>query len=89
VLDGLVQDFRFACRSLWRARTFAGTAAFTLALGIAGTTAMFALVRGVLLRPLPVRDQDSLILAWKELRTSGSARYPFGNTEIEAVARES
>jgi predicted permease len=86
VFDGLVQDVRFACRGLWRARTFAGTAAFTLALGIAGTTAMFALVQAVLLRPLPVRDQDSLILAWKELRTSGSARYPFGNTEIEAVA---
>ena len=43
----------------------------------------------MLLRPLPVRDQDRLIIAWKELRTSGSARYPFGNTEIEAVAEAS
>ena len=89
MLDALNQDLRFACRSLWRAKTFTGTAALTLALGIAGTTVMFALIQGVLLRPLPVRDQDRLIIAWKELRTSGSARYPFGNTEIEAVAEAS
>jgi predicted permease len=61
----------------------------TLALGIAGTTVMFALIQGVLLRPLPVREQDRLIVAWKELRTSGSAHYPFGNTDIESVARAS
>jgi putative ABC transport system permease protein len=89
MLDALNQDLRFACRNLWRAKTFTGTAALTLALGIAGTTVMFALIQGVLLRPLPVRDQDRLIIAWKELRTSGSARYPFGNTEIEAVAEAS
>lgn len=89
MLDALNQDLRLACRSLWRAKTFTGTAALTLALGIAGTTVMFALIQGVLLRPLPVRDQDRLIIAWKELRTSGSARYPFGNTEIEAVAEAS
>src|SRR5262245_66003978 len=47
---------------------------------------MFALIQGVLLRPFPVHDQERLIVSWKELRTSGSARYPFGNTEIEAVA---
>ena len=89
MLDALSQDLRLACRSLWRAKTFTGTAVLTLAFGIAGTTVMFALIQGVLLRPLPVRDQDRLIIAWKELRTSGSARYPFGNTEIEAVAEAS
>jgi putative ABC transport system permease protein len=89
MLDVLNQDLRLACRSLWRAKTFTGTAALTLALGIAGTTVMFALIQGVLLRPLPVRDQDRLVIAWKELRTSGFARYPFGNTEIQAVAEAS
>ena len=83
------RQFRLAWRSLWRARTFAATAVLTLGLGIAGTTVMFALVEGVLLRPLPIHDQASVIIAWKELRTSGSARYPFGNTEIEAVAEAS
>ena len=83
------QSVGCACRSLWRSKAFAATAALTLGLGIAGTTVMSAIVHGVLLRPLPVLDQVRLILAWKELRTSGSARYPFGNREIEAVARAS
>ena len=68
---------------------FAAIVVLTLALGIAGTTVMFALIQGVLLRPLPVHDQDRLILAWKEAPTAGSARYPFGNTEIERVAENS
>ena len=89
MLETVDQDFRFACRGLWRAKAFTAAAVLTLALGIAGTTGMFALIEGVLLRPLPVHEQDRLIVAWKEVRTSGSARYPFGNTEIESVARAS
>src|SRR4051812_18224203 len=83
------RQVRFACRSLARARTFSGTAVLTLALGIAGTTTMFALIESVLLRPLAVHDQDGVIVAWKELRTSGSVRYPFGRIQIEAVAAAS
>jgi putative ABC transport system permease protein len=88
-LETLQQDLRYAVSMLWRARAFTGAAVLTLALGIAGATVMFALVQGVLLRPLPVHHQDRLIVAWKEVRTSGSARYPFGNTAIEAVAQAS
>lgn len=84
--ETLQQDVRHACRLLWRAKAFTGTAVLTLALGLAGTTVMFALIQGVLLRPLPIHEQDRLVVAWKEARTSGSARYPFGNTEIKAVA---
>src|SRR5687768_2011021 len=83
------QDLRLAWRGLWTAKGFTVAAVLTLALGIAGTTVMFALIRGVLLRPLPVHEQDRLIVAWKEVRTSGSARYPFGNTEIESLAAAS
>jgi putative ABC transport system permease protein len=85
-LENVQQDMRYALRLLWRAKAFTGAAVFTLALGIAGTTVMFALIQGVLLRPLPVHEQDGLIVAWKEAPTAGSARYPFGDTEIEAVA---
>jgi hypothetical protein len=88
-IESLSQDLGFACRGLWRAKTFTGAAVLTLALGIGGTTVMFALVRGVLLRPLPVRDQDRLLIAWKELPSFGSANYPFGNTEIESVGKAS
>jgi putative ABC transport system permease protein len=79
------QDLHLAWRGLWRARAFSGVAIITLALGIAGTTVMFTLIQGVLLRPLPVREQDRLIVAWKELRSSGYAHYPFGDAEIEAA----
>jgi predicted permease len=85
----LQRDLRYACRLLWRAKAFTGAAVLTLALGIGGTTVMFALIQGVLLRPLPVEQQDRLIMAWREARTSGSARYPFGNIEIKALAEAS
>ncbi len=82
------QDVRSSVRLLWRSKGFATAAVSTLALGIAATTLMFALVQGILLRPLPVREQDRLILAWREAPTTGSAVYPFGDTELDAVARE-
>jgi hypothetical protein len=85
--ESVAQDVRFAVRGLWRARGFTTAAVLTLALGIAGTTVMFALIRGVLLRPLPVHQQDRLIVAWKAVPASGFADYPFGDTEIERVAR--
>jgi putative ABC transport system permease protein len=89
MLEKIGQDFRFAYRGLWRAKAFTAAAVITLALGIAGTAGMFALIEGVLLRPLPVHEQNQLIVAWKEERTSRSVQYPFGNTEIESVARAS
>lgn len=87
--ETLHHDVRYACRLLRHAKAFTGAAVLTLALGIAGTTVMFALIHGVLLRPLPVDDQDRLIVSWREARIAGSARYPFGNTEIEAVVEAS
>lgn len=89
MIMSLTSDARLAWRGLRRARAFSVTAILTLALGIAGTTAMFTLVRGVLLRPLPVRDQERLIVAWKKLRSSGFTHHPFGDAEIEAVGRAS
>ena len=83
------QDIRSACRGLWRAKAFTAAATLTLALGIAGTTVMFAIVDGVVLRPLPVRDQSRLILAWKELRSSHFAHYPFGGPDVEAIGEAS
>ncbi|HYN06170.1 MAG TPA: ABC transporter permease [Vicinamibacterales bacterium] len=89
MLEALKQDIRSACRGLWRAKAFASAATLTLALGITGTTVMFAVVDGVLLRPLPVRDQDRLVLAWKELRSSRFAHYPFGGPDVDAVVEAS
>ena len=88
-IEHTIQEARYAVRLLWRAKAFTTAAVLTLALGIAATTVMFALIQGVLLRPLPVQEQDRLILSWREAPTAGSAFYPFGDVEIEAVARDS
>src|ERR1700758_4006554 len=59
--DALLSDFRGAFRSLRRAPTLWATVALTLALGIGVNSAIFSVVRGVLLRPLINRDEDRLI----------------------------
>src|SRR5262245_17633895 len=61
-LMSLWSDLRFAGRLLMRQPAFSGVAILTLALGIAATTAMFSVVYGVLLRPLPYRDPDRLVM---------------------------
>lgn len=77
-----------AWRGLRRARGLTAAAVLTLALGIAGTTTMFALVEGVLLRPLPVRDQASLIVAWKEVQSSSPGHWPFSIEDLQSIERE-
>jgi predicted permease len=89
LLDHWPQDVRVAGRSLLRARAFTGAAVLTMALGIGGTTVMFALIEGVLLRPMPVRAQDRLIVAWKEFPSGGFAHWPFQVGEIDVIGRES
>jgi predicted permease len=53
--------WRDAVRLLWRQPRFATVAVFTLALGIGATTAVYSVVNGVLLKPLPFRDPDRLV----------------------------
>src|SRR5687767_15143485 len=59
-LDKLLQDLRFAVRSLRRQPGFVAVALATLALGIGTATAMFTVVNGVLLKPLPFHDPANL-----------------------------
>ena len=59
--DALMQDFTFAMRQFRRSPAFTCTAVLTLALGIGATTAIFSLLDGILLRPLPFPDVDRLV----------------------------
>ena len=61
VLQDSLRDLRYAVRTLRRAPVFTVVAALTLALGIGATTAVFTVVHGVLIKPLPFRDADTLV----------------------------
>jgi predicted permease len=64
-MEPLFQDVRFAFRLARRDRAFTAVAVLTLALGIGANTALFTVLNGTLLQPLPFRDPASLVLAWE------------------------
>jgi predicted permease len=65
LVGSMRQDVRFALRGLARSPGFALAIILTLALGIGASTAIFSIVRGVLLRPLPFSDPDRLVRIWE------------------------
>ena len=83
------QDLVVAWRALWRAKPFATAAILTLGLGIAGVAVLLAFIQGVLLRPLPIRDQDRVIVAWKQLPSFSDSRLPFVGDAIKAAGEAS
>jgi len=66
VSRSLLQDVRFAARTLRKRRGFAAAAILSLALGMGATSVVFSIVDGVLLRPLPFPEPERLVLLWQE-----------------------
>ncbi len=74
-LRQMVQDVRFGARLLAKSRVFGITTIVIIALGVGAATAIFSVVYGVMLRPLPYQDPERLVTIW--LRSAASARlYP-------------
>ncbi|MFL5613603.1 MAG: ABC transporter permease [Gemmatimonadaceae bacterium] len=70
-MESLLQDMRFAVRSLAKARLTTALAILCLALGIGANTAIFSVVRAVLLESLPFRDPQRLVMAYESYVSAG------------------
>ncbi len=63
-MSGLLSDLRSAWRLMGRHRSTSGLTLITLGLGLGVNVAIFAIARGVVLRPLPYDDPDRLVMIW-------------------------
>lgn len=82
--ESMRDDLRLALRQGRRAPMFAVLTIASLALGMGATSAMFGVVRAVLLRPLPYSDPDSLVMIWSDNTKSGEKANPVSPANIEA-----
>lgn len=75
-------DVRYALRALRRAPGFTAAAILTFALGIGATTAIFSVVKTILIEPLPYREADRLAFIWADLTDLGYPHAPLAGPEI-------
>ncbi len=75
-LDAAAQDVRHGVRSLRRSPAFTIAAVLTLVIGIGASVAIFAVVDGVLLRPLPYGNPERLVGAWHDMPSIGLIHQP-------------
>src|SRR6266567_7111603 len=73
VIEDSLRDVRHGFRMLRRSPGFTAAALLTLALGIGATSAVFSVVRTVMLEPLPYRDPDRIVAVW-ETNRGGTSR---------------
>jgi predicted permease len=81
ILEDLLLDLRVSLRSLRRAPGFTMLASLTLALGIGATTAIFSVLNGVVIKPLPYPDADELVAIWQTAPGMNAAQLPLSASQ--------
>jgi predicted permease len=77
-----LRDLVFAGRTLRKTPIFTLAAALTIALGVGASTAIFSVTNAVLLRPLPYKDPDQLVILPSDMRNRGVKDFPFSNANF-------
>jgi len=77
-----LRDLAFAGRTLRNSPLFTLTAALTIALGVGASTAIFSVTNAVLLRPLPYKNPEQLVIIPSDLRNRGVKNFPFSNANF-------
>ncbi|HXD49607.1 MAG TPA: ABC transporter permease, partial [Gemmatimonadaceae bacterium] len=82
VVDGLVQDLRYALRTLARQKTWTAAAVLTLAVGIGATTAVYSVLEGLILNQLPYPAADRVVIPWRHDAKAGYTMFPSNRSVI-------
>ena len=90
MLQDIARDVRHAVRALTAAPTFAAVAILTLALGVGANTAIFSVINGVLLRPLPYPEPDRLLFVDGVLsRPDGAVSFQLSYPDVQDIVAQS
>ncbi len=84
-IESVAADIRYALRALRHSPAFTTVVVITMALGIGANTAIFSVVRGALLKPLPQRDGDRLLYLRQSIDGPGGANVLFSVPEIREL----
>src|ERR1041384_6636211 len=82
-MGNLLQDLHYGFRLLWKTLGFTIAAVVSLALGIGANTAIFSVVNTILLKSLPYKDPERIVLVWGDETTKDNKRSQVSATDVD------